>query len=94
MSKDNKNKENKMSKVVKTLLYILLIAIITYAVMAVITHFSLNFETETYKFKKSIDSIFDTSTAIFKFFSAFMLLNISWIIIAVSIYFIKKKFIK
>ncbi|MCF6365598.1 MAG: hypothetical protein L3J35_05285 [Bacteroidales bacterium] len=94
MSKDNKNKENKMPAVLKTLLSIFLIALITYAVMAIITHFSLNFETETYKFKKSIDSIFNTSTAIFKFFTVFMLVNISWIIIAVLIHYIKRIFIK
>lgn len=90
MSKDNKNTENNLIKVLKTLIVIAIIAVITYAVMAVITHFSLNFESENYKFYTSIKSIFDFETAIFKFFKGFMILNISWIFISVSIFFFKK----
>ncbi len=94
MSKDNKNKEKRMTEVFKTLLYIFLIALITYAVMAVITHFSLNFETETYRFRESLLSVFNSKTAIFKFFLSFMILNIIWILFAVSFRFIKKRFFK
>ncbi len=94
MSKDNKNKEKSLSVVSKTLLYIFIIALITYAAMAVITHFSLNYKTEAYYFTQSLNSIFNTETAMFKFFIAFMVLNICWIIFAVLIQFIKKRFFK
>lgn len=92
MSKDNKNKEKRLPEVLKTLVYIFLIALITYAVMAVITHFSLNYKTETYHFTESLKSIFNTDTAMFKFFVGFMILNILWILFAVTIQFLKKRF--
>ena len=94
MSKDNKNTENHYVKVLKTLSIIAVIALITYAIMAIITHFSLNFESDNYKFNSSIISVFDTETAIFKFFIGFMILNISWLAVSVSIFFIKKLIIK
>ena len=94
MSKDNNNTENNLVKVLKTLIVITIIALITYAIMAVITHFSLNFETEKYKFYFSLKSIFDTETAIFKFFTGFMILNILWLLISVSIFFLKKLILK
>ncbi len=94
MSKDNKNKEKRLPEVFKTLVYIFLIALITYAVMAVITHFSLNYKTETYHFIESLKSIFNTDTAMFKFFVGFMILNILWILFAVTIQFVKKRFFK
>lgn len=94
MSKDNNNTENNLVKVLKTLIIITIIALITYAIMAVITHFSLNFETEEYIFFLSLKSIFDTETAIFKFFTGFMILNILWLLISVSIFFLKKFILK
>lgn len=90
MSKDSKNTVKKFISILRTILIIALIAIAAYSIMAVITHFSLNFELENYKFKDSILSIFNTETAIFKFFIGFMILNIVWLIIAVSIYSVKK----
>ncbi len=94
MSKDNKNTRKNLVKILKTLAAIALIAIITYSIMAIITHFSLNFESENYKFNTSLKSIFDTETAIYKFFFGFMILNISWLFISVSIFFLKKLIIK
>ena len=89
MSKDNKNTFKKYFAF-KTMITIAFIAFLTYAVMAVITHFSLNLNTENYSFSKSLASIFNTNTAIFKFFIYFMILNVIWISIAVSIFKIKK----
>ena len=94
MSKDNKNTRKSLTKILKTLIVIAIIALITYSIMAVINHFSLNFETENYKFNKSLMSIFDYETAIFKFFIGFMILNISWLFISVSIFFFNKLLIK
>lgn len=94
MSKDNKNIEKRLTVVLKTLVYIFFIALITYAVMAVITHFSLNFGTESYQFSQSLNSIFNTQTAIFNFFLSFIIMNIVWILLAVCIHFIKKRFFK
>jgi len=92
MSKDSKNTENSFPIVVKTLIIMALIAVMTYALMAVITHFSLHFESDNYLFSESLKSVFDTKTAIFKFFVVFMILNIVWLSLAVSIYYIKKQF--
>ena len=94
MSKDNKNTDKKFIAILKTILSISVIAIITYAIMAVITHFSLNFELENYSFRQSLISIFNTDTAIFKFFTGFMILNIIWLSFAVIIHLIKKSIVK
>lgn len=94
MSKDSKNTANKFTRILRTMIIIVLIAIAAYAIMAVITHFSLNFELENYKFKDSLLSIFDSGTAIFKFFLGFMILNIVWISIAVLFYTVKKTLFK
>ncbi len=94
MSKDNKNIENNLITIFKTVFIISFIVILTYVIMAVITHFSLNYKTETYSFSQSLLSIFNTKTAIFKFFTAFILLNIVWISFAILIKFIKKQLIK
>ena len=90
MSKDKKNSEKNLRTIVRTMLIIACIAVLTYAIMAVITHFSLNFEFENYKFKESLLSIFDFDTAIFKFFIGFMIINIIWLSVAVIIFLIKK----
>jgi len=98
MTKEIKNIKRttilRMSIIFKTLGMILLIALIMYSVMAVITHFSLNYETDGYQFFQSLSYIFNIETAIFRFFAAFMLLNMGWIFLAVSINFIQKQFIK
>ena len=94
MSKDNKNTDKKFIAILKTILSISFIAIITYAIMAIITHFSLNFKLENYKFKESLISIIDIDTAIFKFFIGFMILNIIWLSFAVIIHMIKKTIFK
>lgn len=90
MSKDSKNTVNKFTSILRTMIIIALIAFSTYAIMAVITHFSLNFELRDYKFKDSLLSIFNTETAIFKFFLGFMILNFVWLSIALLIYSVKK----
>ena len=94
MSKDSKNTVNKFTSIIRTMIIMALIAIATYAIMAVITHFSLNFEFENYKFKDSLLSIFNTETAIFKFFLGFMILNIIWLSIALLIHSVKKTLFK
>ena len=94
MSKDNKNTDKKFITILKTIVSISIIAILTYALMAIITHFSLNFELENYKFKESLISIIDIDTAIFKFFIGFMILNIIWLSFAVIIHMIKKTIFK
>lgn len=90
MSKDNINMNKSILTILKTLLIILGIALLMYAIMAIITHFSLNYETENYTFSQSLNYIFNTKTAIFNFFIAFMVLNIVWVSIAISINFFKK----
>jgi len=90
MSKDNINMNKSILTILKTLLIILGIALLMYAIMAIITHFSLNYEMENYTFSQSLNYIFNTKTAIFKFFIAFMVLNIVWVSIAISINFFKK----
>lgn len=92
MSKDNKNTDKNFFAV-KTIVTIIIIAFVTYAIMAVINHFSLNFEFENYAFKNSLVSIFDTDTAIFKFFMYFMILNFVWISIALSIRLINRSIV-
>lgn len=74
-----------LKRVIKTIAAMLIIAIITYVIMAIITHFSLNYLTENYKFYQSIVSVFDTDTAIFKFFIGFVVLCVSTVVIAISI---------
>lgn len=91
MSKDKKNIENNLIRIFKTIFTILLLAISMYIIMAIITHFSLNYNNENYKFTQSLLSIFNSDTAIFKFFFAFVILNVSWILVAVMINFIKNK---
>jgi hypothetical protein len=90
MSKDKKFPDINLKTVIRTMIIIALIAVLTYATMAVITHFSLNFKLETYKFRDSLLSIFDFETAIFKFFLGFMILNIIWLSLALLIWLIKK----
>lgn len=94
MSKDKKNTQTTFPAIAKTLAVIAVIIIATYSIMAVITHFSLNFETENYKFTDSLLSVFNTETAIFKFFTIFMIMNVAWLSIALLVYFIKKMIIK
>ena len=81
---------NKAEKIFKTLLMILIITLLTYAVMSVITHFSLNYQLPEYTFSQSLLSVFDFSTDIFKFFFGFILINIIWISMALLIFYIKK----
>jgi|GEM_PF-2734306 hypothetical protein len=92
MSKDKKNTDIHFTVILKTVFIILIITFFTYSIMAVITHFSLNYKSENYLFIDSIKSVFDTTTAIFKFFAAFILLNIVWVTVAIFIRFIKNKF--
>jgi len=80
---------SKSKKIFKTLFMIFFIALLTYAIMAVITHFSLNYQLPNYKFTQSLISIFDFSTDIFKFFIGFILINIIWITLAILIFYIK-----
>ncbi|NPA45254.1 MAG: hypothetical protein GXO49_06960 [Chlorobi bacterium] len=94
MSKDKKNIDNKLISVFKTVFTISAIALLTYVIMAIITHFSLNYETETYKFSQSLEYVFNTNSAIFKFFLGFVLLNVSWILLAIFINFLKKQIVK
>jgi hypothetical protein len=77
------------SPFVRTFSKIFLIIILTYSLMAIITHASLNRGFDDYKFSQSLISIFDTKTAIFKFFVAFMIINILWILGAWGIKSIK-----
>ncbi len=81
---------SKSEKTIKTLFMIFFIALLTYAMMAVITHFSLNYQLPNYKFTQSLISIFDFSTDIFKFFIGFILINIIWISLAILIFYITK----
>lgn len=78
-------------KVVKVVIYIILISLATYAVMAVITHFSLNYLNGDYRFVQSLKAVFDTETAMFKFFRAFALLESGFIILALFTKLIKDK---
>jgi len=94
MSKDSKNIDNNLISIFKTVFVISAIALLTYVIMAIITHFSLNYETETYKFSQSLAYVFNTNSAIFKFFIGFVMLNISWILLAIFINFLKKLIIK
>jgi len=86
----------KSEKIAKTLLMITIISLLTYAVMAVITHFSLNYQLPEYKFYQSLQSIFDTKTDIFIFFIGFIIINIVWIssalIIRLFIKYFKRKY--
>lgn len=90
MSKDNKNIDNNLISVFKTVIIISAITLLTYIIMAIITHFSLNYETETYKFSQSLAYIFNIKSSIFKFFIGFVFLNIIWILLAIFIKFLKK----
>ncbi|NPA68241.1 MAG: hypothetical protein GXO50_06490 [Chlorobi bacterium] len=85
------NNKNKIRSVLKTTLMIFIITVFTYAVMAVITHFSLNYKLPDYNFTDSLMSVFNFNTDIFKFFSGFILINIFWITIAVSINLLLKQ---
>jgi len=78
-------------KTFKTLFMILIITLLTYAVMAVITHFSLNYQLPDYKFSQSLLSIIDFDTDIFMFFIGFIIINIVWTAFALFIFFIKKQ---
>ncbi len=78
-------------KIFKTILMILIITLLTYAVMAVITHFSLNYKLPDYKFSQSLISITDFNTDFFTFFIGFIFVNIIWISFALLIFFIKKQ---
>lgn len=80
----------KAEKIFKTLLIILIITLFTYAVMAVITHFSLNYQLPNYKFSQSLQSIYNFNTDMFKFFIGFIIINIVWISAAIFIWFITK----
>lgn len=85
------NINGKSKKYFETLTIIFLIVIATYSIMAIITHFSLNYKFDDYKLTDSILSIFDRETAIFKFFIGFIILIISWILSAMLIKYIKDK---
>jgi len=78
------------NKYLKAFFYITLTIIVTYATMAVITHFSLNYTSPDYKFLQSLKSIFDTKTAVFKFFGTFLIINVIWILSAVFIKYIRR----
>ncbi len=78
-------------KVIKVVLYIIFISLATYAIMAVITHFSLNYLNKNYTFSQSLISIFDTKTAMFKFFRAFAYVEGGFVILALIIKLIKDK---
>ncbi len=81
---------NTIKKIFKTLLMILIITVFTYAVMAVITNFSLNYKLPDYTFSLSLLSVFDINTDIFHFFIGFIILNIIWISAAIIIWLITK----
>jgi len=94
MSKDKKNIDKSLISVFKTLLTIAIIVTFTFVIMAVITHFSLNYKLETYNFTDSLLFIFNPESSFFKFFEGFILLNVIWILLAVFIKFISKQLIK
>ncbi len=77
-------------KHLKVFVYISFATLLTYAIMAVITHFSLNYEAESYEFNQSLQSIFDTETDMFKFFAGFVVIYVVWILSAVILQYIKK----
>ncbi len=81
---------NGTKRILNTLFKILIISLITYAVMAVITHFSLHYRFQGYKFSQSLISVYDFNTDIFKFYAGFMIINAIWIVAAVIVYNINK----
>lgn len=78
------------NKYFKAFLFISLTVLLTYCAMAVITHFSLNYMSPDYKFSNSLNSIFNTKTAIFKFFAGFVIIYLIWILSAVFIKYIRR----
>ncbi len=92
--KQERKEKISFNLVVKTITAMIIISIITYVVMAIITHFSLNYLSDNYKFHQSIVSVFDFKTAIFKFFGGFIILCTSTVVIAVSIKFYSSLFSK
>lgn len=88
---DSKTSSLSFEKGVRIVLYILLISLATYAVMAVITHFSLHNLQDGYTFSQSLLAIFDTETAMYKFFRAFMFLETGFVLLAILIKLIREK---
>lgn len=89
--KENKNQELSFEMVIRIMVYIILTALGTYAVMAVITHFSLNYLSPGYSFSDSLYSVLDTNTPIFKFVIGFGILSLATVFVAVFIKLIKEK---
>lgn len=88
---ENSTSAFSFEKALRIIVYIVLISLATYAVMAVITHFSLNYLQEDYYFSQSLAAIFDTDTAMFKFFRAFMLLEGGFVSLTILVKLIKEK---
>lgn len=86
-------KKNKITfiKVVSTLSIMLLITISAYVIMAIITHFSLNYLAENYRFSQSLISVFDTETAIFNFFFVFVIMCVTTVLTAISVKIAKEE---
>ncbi len=91
MEKNIKERKITFEKIFLTVIIMSFITVATYVIMAVITHFSLNYLTDNYNFLQSLISVFDISTAIFKFFSAFMIMFVATIFIAIFIKLAKKQ---
>ncbi len=67
------------------LLKIIGIVCAVYIIMAVIIHYSLHYSLEGYHFGDSLKAVFDSETAAFKFFIAYMSMNIIWIVAAFAV---------
>jgi hypothetical protein len=94
MSKDTKNTKSDTISRIKIAVIILILILVTYVIMAVVTDLSLNLESGTYKFMHSLKAIFDTHTAIFKFFRILMAIFGVWILLAVFIKYFYSLFFK
>ncbi len=75
----------------KNIFKIFLVFAVSYIIMAVITHFSLNYLGNEYRFGQSLTAVFDTNTAIFEFFRAFVILVVTVVITALFVRKLKDK---
>ncbi|MEA2042172.1 MAG: hypothetical protein U9N85_06420 [Bacteroidota bacterium] len=90
MPEKEQKRELNFERVVLILLYISIITLLTYAVMAVITHFSLNYSIQNYSFTDSLKSVTDTNTAMFKFFFLFVKVEAGFTAISLFVWQVKK----